>query len=131
MQALIEREADSMTPTTRNEGNLERIFTALGDIQRKVDQSLEQGRDNGSDLKLLRKELGMDGQHGRIPSLESNVVRLELLIVAQEKRVDALEILDHLAQGKKQLVTVGVSVISSAGAVALLGWLAKVMGFLH
>jgi hypothetical protein len=40
------------------------ILEQLTEVKGKVEESLEQGRENGNELKMLRRELGLDGQHG-------------------------------------------------------------------
>lgn len=52
-----------------------RILAELSELKGKVDESLAQGRECNTDLKLLRKELGIDGPHGRLPILETAVGR--------------------------------------------------------
>jgi len=68
-------------PGTGLEG---RILAELSALKGKVDESLEQGRECNTDLKLLRKELGIDGPHGRLPILEAAMSR-------HEERLDDLE----------------------------------------
>jgi hypothetical protein len=41
------------------------ILEQLTELKGKVEESLQQGRENGNELKMLRRELGLDGQHGR------------------------------------------------------------------
>lgn len=54
-----------------------RILLELSELKNKVDESLEQVRECNTDLKLLRKELGVDGSHGRLPVVEAAVARHE------------------------------------------------------
>ena len=61
-----------------------RILADLSELKGKVDESLAQGRECNTDLKLLRKELGIDGPHGRLPILEASVGR-------HADRLEALE----------------------------------------
>ena len=44
------------------------------ELKGKVEESLQQGRENGNDLKMLRRELGLDGQHGRLPIVEATLL---------------------------------------------------------
>jgi hypothetical protein len=54
------------------------ILEQLAEVKGKVNESLEQGRENGNELKMLRRELGLDGQHGRLPIVEATLIRHEV-----------------------------------------------------
>ena len=45
---------------------LPQILEQLTELKGRVQESLEQGRENGNELKMLRRELGLDGQHGTV-----------------------------------------------------------------
>lgn len=62
-----------------NSGNwLQReILEKILEVKNKVDESLQLGRQNGEDIRTLRKELGVDGPHGRLPQLELAMGRLD------------------------------------------------------
>ncbi len=68
------------------------ILEQLAEVKGKVDESLEQGRENGNELKMLRRELGLDGQHGRLPIVEATLIRHEVRMEKSEARIDKLEI---------------------------------------
>ena len=74
------------------------------ELKGKVEESLQQGRENGNDLKMLRRELGLDGQHGRLPIVEATLLRHEARMEKSEERVEGLEISSSEANGKAKLV---------------------------
>ncbi len=67
------------------------ILEQLTEVKGKVEESLQQGRENGNELKMLRRELGLDGQHGRLPIVEAMLVRHEARMEKSDERVDKLE----------------------------------------
>lgn len=71
------RRCDTSLSIEASEGFQARILAELSELKGKVDESLEQGRECNTDLKLLRKELGIDGPHGRLPIVEAAVARHE------------------------------------------------------
>ena len=62
------------------------ILEQLMELKGKVEESLEQGRENGNELKMLRRELGLDGQHGRLPIVEATLIRHEQALFAQAQQ---------------------------------------------
>lgn len=79
-QARERKHSSSQAPTVPAKGLETRILSELSELKEKVDESLEQGRECNTDLKLLRKELGIDGLHGRLPVLEATVTKHEMRI---------------------------------------------------
>ena len=53
---------------------------------------------------MLRRGLGLDGQHGRLPIVEATLIRHEVRMEKSEARIDKLEIGDSEANGKTKLV---------------------------
>lgn len=98
-----------------------RILEQLVELQRKVDESLEQGRQNGEEIRMLRKELGLDGPHGRIPLVETAVQTLL-------DRVSTLERLRIENDGKKKLVTGALALLSGGAGGALIALLGRLLG---
>lgn len=129
------------------------ILKSLQEVKDKVDESLDLGRQNGEDIRSLRKELGVDGVHGRIPQMEQAIARLDrqqeidhkevltLLAENQKKqhddknklvaRIESLEFGDHIARGKKQAATIAISIVCSSGFATLVVWLLSHMGLIH
>jgi hypothetical protein len=68
------------------------ILSELGQINYKVEESLQIGRENNREIKILRTELGLEGAHGRIPSLEVELQRMNTRVEKQEMRVDEMEV---------------------------------------
>lgn len=53
------------------------ILKSLQEVKDGVQESLKLGRSNGEDIRLLRKELGVDGAHGRLPEIERAWARID------------------------------------------------------
>jgi chromosome segregation ATPase len=120
------------TPHTAFEG---RVLDELKTLNVKLEESIGLGKENGAEIRSLRKELGMEGLHGRLPTIEAAIARLDR---AQEddhqqvqQRLDKLEELAHQNSGSNFLKQRLITVASSTGTVALLGWIAKLLGYLH
>ena len=101
------------------------LLDKISEVNNKVDKSLEQGRDNGEEIRMLRKELGVDGTHGRIPGIEQSIVKLEFRIETLQKCVDLMEDSNHFAKGKQWVITIFLSFLSSSGGVWLFEWLVR------
>ena len=93
-----------MTPGSKPMTIQAQILEQLTELKGKVEESLQQGRENGNDLKMLRRELGLDGQHGRLPLVEATLLRHETRMEKNEGRVDALETGSNEAKGKAKMV---------------------------
>jgi hypothetical protein len=87
-------------------------LTALGG---KVDEAIEQGKENAYQMKLLRSELGLDGTHGRLPLFEAQLAKLELSIQKQEARINELEAEKLEAEGRHKLLST-VTALCGGGA---------------
>ena len=87
-----------MTPNARQSGTATiqaQILEQLTEVKMKVDESLQQGRENGNELKMLRRELGLDGQHGRLPIMEAVLARHEKQMERNDARVCRLDTEEH------------------------------------
>jgi hypothetical protein len=104
------------------------ILEQLTEVKGKVEESLQQGRENGHELKMLRRELGLDGQHGRLPIVEATLVRHEARMEKSEARVDALETGTSEANGKAKLVTSAVALLGGGAGGALIALVAHLFG---
>jgi hypothetical protein len=93
-----------------------------------VDESLEQGRENGNELKMLRRELGLDGQHGRLPIVEATLIRHEVRMDKSEARIDKLEIGNSEANGKAKLVATSLALLGGGAGGAMIAVLAHLLG---
>lgn len=127
-----------MTPTQKQASDnwfQKEILIKISEVKVIVDESLKLGRENGEDIRKLRVELGVDGAHGRIPQIEQTLARLDRQQEQDHKevlnRIAALEEGDHIAQGKKQLFNIAVSILCSSGAAVFMGWLATHMGWVN
>ena len=98
------------------------------ELKGKVEESLQQGRENGNDLKMLRRELGLDGQHGRLPIVEATLLRHEARMQKSEERVEGLEISSSEANGKAKLMATGLALLGGGAGGALIALLAHLMG---
>jgi hypothetical protein len=104
------------------------ILEQLAEVKGKVDESLEQGRENGNELKMLRRELGLDGQHGRLPIVEATLIRHEVRMDKSEARIDKLEIGNSEANGKAKLVATSLALLGGGAGGALIALLAHLLG---
>jgi hypothetical protein len=104
------------------------ILEQLAEVKGKVDESLEQGRENGNELKMLRRELGLDGQHGRLPIVEATLIRHEVRMEKSEARIDKLEIGNSEANGKAKLVATSLALLGGGAGGASIAVLAHLLG---
>ena len=104
------------------------ILEQLMELKGKVEESLQQGRENGNDLKMLRRELGLDGQHGRLPIVEATLLRHEARMDKSEARVEALESGSDEAKGKAKLIAAVLALLSGGAGGALIALLAHLLG---
>ncbi len=104
------------------------ILEQLAEVKGKVDESLEQGRENGNELKMLRRELGLDGQHGRLPIVEATLIRHEVRMDKSEARIDKLEIGNSEANGKAKLVATSLALLGGGAGGAVIAILAHLLG---
>jgi hypothetical protein len=104
------------------------ILEQLMELKGKVEESLQQGRENGSELKMLRRELGLDGQHGRLPIVEATLLRHESRMEKSEARVEELEIDSSEANGKAKLVATALALLGGGAGGALIALLAHLLG---
>ncbi|HEV2275628.1 MAG TPA: hypothetical protein VGR96_15760 [Acidobacteriaceae bacterium] len=105
-----------------------RILSELSELKGKVDESLEQGRANGADVKLLRKELGLDGPHGRLPLVEATLSRNEVRMDKHEVRLEELEAGEIEAQARHKLVTAALALCGGGAGGAVIGLIGHFFG---
>jgi len=120
-----------MTPHAKPSGSgtiQARILEQLMELKGKVEESLQQGRENGNDLKMLRRELGLDGQHGRLPIVEATLLRHEVRMEKSEARVEGLEVGSSEAKGKAKQVAAALALLGGGAGGALIALLAHLMG---
>jgi hypothetical protein len=120
-----------MTPHAKRTGTgtiQAQILEQLMELKGKVEESLQQGRENGNDLKMLRRELGLDGQHGRLPIVEATLLRHEARMEKSESRVEDLEISSSEANGKAKLMATALALLGGGAGGALIALLAHLMG---
>ena len=94
------------------------ILEQLTEVKGKVEESLQQGRENGNELKMLRRELGLDGQHGRLPIVEAMLVRHEARMDKSDERVEKLEAGNNEANGKAKLVATCLALLGGGAGGA-------------
>jgi hypothetical protein len=117
-----------MNPSARSSTIQAQILEQLTELKDKVEESLQQGRENGHDLKLLRRELGLDGQHGRLPIVEATLIRHELRMEKSEARLDELETGNSEAKGKAKFVATALALLGGGTGGALIALLARLLG---
>ncbi len=104
------------------------ILEQLTEVKSKVEESLQQGRENGNELKMLRRELGLDGQHGRLPIVEASLVRHEARMEKSDERIDRLEAGTNEAKGKAKLVATSLALLGGGAGGAMIALLAHLLG---
>src|ERR1700742_5054975 len=101
----------------------------------KLEESIRLGAENGAELRSLRKELGMEGLHGRLPTIEAALARIDRAQEDDNKaivvRLTCLEEQAHQESGRSVFKERMISILTSSGTTALIGWLAKTLGLLH
>lgn len=95
------------------------ILQELTEVRKRVDESLGVGRDNGNELKMLRRELGLDGPHGRLPIVEAQLLRHENSMTSMATRIDMLEAIDSESKGKAKLMGLAIGLAGGGGGGGL------------
>jgi hypothetical protein len=104
------------------------ILEQLTEVKRRVEDSLQQGRENGNELKMLRRELGLDGAHGRLPIVEAALVRHETQMERIDSRLIELETENSEAEGKAKLVATAAALLGGGAGGAVISWIAHLLG---
>jgi hypothetical protein len=104
------------------------ILEQLTEVKRRVEDSLQQGRENGNELKMLRRELGLDGAHGRLPIVEAALVRHEAQMERMDARVIELETGSSEAQGKAKLIGAALALLGGGAGGALISLVGRLLG---
>jgi len=104
------------------------ILEQLTEVKRRVEDSLQQGRENGNELKMLRRELGLDGAHGRLPIVEAALIRHETQMERVDARLIELETGSSEAQGKAKLVATAVALLGGGAGGAAISLVARLLG---
>jgi hypothetical protein len=104
------------------------ILEQLTELKGKVEESLQQGRENGNELKMLRRELGLDGAHGRLPMVEATLLRHELRMEKSEERVEALETGRNESAGRAKLVAATLALLGGSAGGAVITLLTHLLG---
>ena len=84
-----------------------------------VAEVANQGKEYAYELKLLRRELGVDGPHGRIPQIESLVKELDLRVDNIKLIVDQMVSEGHFRRGKAWVIATIAALLTSSGVVAI------------
>ncbi len=116
------------TPNGKPQGALGAILEQLTEVKAKVDESLQQGRENGTDLKMLRRELGLDGQHGRLPIVESTLLRYERRMEKMDLRLNLLETTNSEGNGKAKLLVAALGLLGGGTGGAVIALIAHLLG---
>jgi chromosome segregation ATPase len=101
---------------------LSELKTSLAMLRNKTEEIQEQSRENGNEIKLLRTELGLNGEHGRLPVMETTILRMEKRQEESDKRIDDLEALRSENQGRQRLIG-SVVALAGGGIGAIIGLL--------
>jgi hypothetical protein len=104
------------------------ILEQLMELKDKAEESLALGRDNGSELRMLRRELGLDGPHGRLPIVEATLLRHEKWMEKSEARVEGLEIDSNEANGKAKMLATALALLGGGAGGALIALMGHLMG---
>lgn len=95
------------------------ILEQLSNITLKVEESLTLSRDNNREIKSLRTELGLEGEHGRFPSLEVELKRLNTRADKQEMRIDAMEVSAIESRAQHRLIATVLGILSGGLGAAV------------
>jgi chromosome segregation ATPase len=76
------------------------ILMQLRALSSEVKEISTQGRETGQQLALLRRELGLDGPHGRLPQVEIEIPRINRRLDDILKAVEELQKGDYQNKGK-------------------------------
>ena len=95
------------------------ILTKLESLSDMVAEVANQGKEYAYELKLLRRELGVDGPHGRIPQIESLVKELDLRVDNIKMIVDQMVSEGHFRRGKAWVIATIAALLTSSGVVAI------------
>jgi len=101
---------------------LSELKTSLTELKNKSAEIQEQGRENGNEIKSLRKELGLDNGHGRLPVMETTILRIEKRQEGNDKRVDDLESIGSESRGRQRFIGTLLA-LASGGVGTLIGLL--------
>jgi hypothetical protein len=120
-----------MPPKNRPTGlqNIQdQILEQLTEVKQRLEDSLQQGRENGNELKMLRRELGLDGAHGRLPIVEAALVRHEAQTERMDARMKKLEAVGNEAGGKAKMVGTALALLGGGAGGAVISLLAHLLG---
>jgi hypothetical protein len=95
------------------------ILEELSKINTKVEESLEIGRENNREIKILRTELGLEGGHGRIPSLEAEMQRMNARMDKHELRLDTIEVGAIETRARHRLIATLIGIVSGGLGAAV------------
>lgn len=101
---------------------LTELKSSVAVLRNKTDDIQGQSRENGNEIKLLRTELGLSGDHGRLPVMETTILRMDKRQDGSDRRIDDLEALRSEAQGRQRLIG-SVMALASGGIGAILSLL--------
>lgn len=105
------------------------ILAQLKAVNARMEEIAAQGRENNNELKMLRRELGLEPNgFGRVPTIEGDIKRQDLRSDKIELRVDLLEKSRDVEDGKARLVTAGLGLVSGSAGAALIYLIAHAMG---
>lgn len=114
-----------MAMTTNTE-----ILNQLKGLRDEVKDIAKQQRENGTELRLLRRELGLDaGGFGRVPTIEADMRRQELRVERVENRVDSLEKNRDTEDGKTKLINGALALLGGSAGAAVIGIIGHLAGF--
>jgi hypothetical protein len=104
------------------------ILLQLRAVSVEVKEIAVLGQANFNELKMLRRELGLDGQHGRLPIMETTLIRHEAHMEKCDARIDKLEMNSSEANGKAKLVATSLALLGGGAGGALIALLAHLIG---
>ena len=107
---------------------MDKMMLKVEAVAKEVGQVATEGRETRNEVNMLRRELGVDGQHGRIPQIEKNQEALdarmktmqevfEIRLKTQQECIDVLQKGNSFTSGVKYAVTFLISAATSSGAV--------------
>jgi hypothetical protein len=93
----------------------------------KIDEVAKQGQENGTELKMLRRELGLDGPHGRLPFVEATLTRHETRMEKNEADIAGLKAAGSESTGRQKIVAAVWAIVGGSAGAALITLLDHLM----
>lgn len=96
------------------------VLSELGRLHEKVDKGIQQGRETREELRMLCKELGITGTHGRLPIVEQRQAN-------HEQRIAAIETEQIEAGARHKLIAAVASLVGGSVGGTFIALIARLV----